>query len=101
VNYFTAVGTSRLAESSQRGLEVVPGDSGDRRDVCIFCKRGHVVIGDETVDFRQHSDRGWVQVRATIRVGRCASCGMIKMTEAAEANLERAFREAYLRLPPA
>jgi hypothetical protein len=47
----------------------------DEAIACDFCKRGRVALHTEEKAFRQLSNKGYVDDRATIRLGGCDTCG--------------------------
>ena len=66
---------------------------------CVFCKIGRVITSDQTIAFRQWTDKGYISCRATIPMGICDHCGSKTWDDDAEAMIEEAVRQEYQKLP--
>jgi hypothetical protein len=66
---------------------------------CELCKIGRVIKSDQTISFRQWTDKGYVTCRATIPMGICDRCGSKNWNDDAEAIIEEAVRQEYQKLP--
>ena len=66
---------------------------------CEFCKIGRVIKSDQTISFRQWTDKGYISCRATIPMGVCDHCGAKIWDDEAEAVIEEAVRQEYKKLP--
>jgi len=65
---------------------------------CDFCKRGRVARRNQTISFRQWTDKGYVFCRAEIPIGVCDRCGAKHWNQVAEAIIEEVVRREYEKL---
>ena len=72
----------------------------DAHDVerCDFCKRGQVTRRNQSISFRQWTDKGYVFCRAEIPIGVCDRCGAMHWNQVAEAIIEEVVRREYDKL---
>lgn len=76
------------------------GDGGARAGIpCDLCGVGPVVRRTEPLRFRQRTDRGTAECRIRLAIGRCDTCGAAHLDATAEALIEAAVLQAYVRLP--
>lgn len=66
---------------------------------CDLCGVGPVVRQTEPLRFRQRTDRGTADCRVRLAIGRCEACGAAHLDATAEALIEAAVLQAYVRLP--
>ena len=66
---------------------------------CESCKVGRLTRLDQTISFRQWTDKGYILCSATIPMGICDRCGAKNWDDDAEAIIEAAVREEYLKRP--
>jgi hypothetical protein len=70
----------------------------DENELCPLCKRGNIVGGNRQLAFRQQTDKGYVFCRVTIPMNICDICGFMSWEDSAEAIIEAAVRQQYVKL---
>jgi hypothetical protein len=67
-------------------------------ELCIFCKTGRIINGDQNIAFKQRTERGYIFCDVNILVDVCDHCGATSWDQDAEAIIENAVRREYKRL---
>lgn len=90
-----------MSHSCASSIRAGRGSMSDPEDLrpCEFCKIGRVIKSDQTISFRQWTDKGYITCRATIPMGICDRCGSKNWDDDAEAIIEDAVRQEYQKLP--
>jgi hypothetical protein len=89
-----------MSHSCASSIRVGRGSMSDPEDLqtCEFCKIGRVIKSDQTISFRQWTDKGYVNCHANIPIGVCDHCGSKNWDDDAEAIIEEAVRQEYQKL---
>jgi hypothetical protein len=68
-------------------------EAGQR--TCFSCGKGRLSTAQETVAFRQWTDRGYVHCQVMVPVTSCPHCGQRTYDDGAAAIMDEAVRRAY------
>jgi hypothetical protein len=77
-------------------LQETPGQVGS--EMCILCEQARVVENKREISFRQHTDKGDVSCQVAVQFNVCPQCGFEYWDDHAEATLNKAVRQAYVKL---
>ena len=62
---------------------------------CDFCRTGPVIWREETMNFRQWSDKGYLHCSVRLPVGTCAHCQAKTLDADSDLMFDAAFQRAY------
>ena len=65
---------------------------------CTFCKAGNTLRSDQTIAFRQCTDKGYIYCRVTLPMDICNDCGLKSWDDVAEAIIADAVRREYEKI---
>jgi hypothetical protein len=73
---------------------------GEHMWPCAFCRSGQLKQQrPEHINFRQCSDKGYVQCQVTVMVFVCDGCSTRTLEPEASKIMDDAFRQEYAKLP--
>jgi hypothetical protein len=67
--------------------------------ICDICQKGLVTTKMEEMAFRQWSDKGYIQCRATVLMGTCDNCQAKSLGPDSDPIFDAAFQREYDKLP--
>jgi hypothetical protein len=70
-------------------------------DHCFLCKAGRIVRADQEIAFKQRTKKGYIFCHVIVPVDTCEGCGLKSWGHDAEAIVEDAVWQEYMRLSAA